>query len=143
MGGFVYIMTNASMPGVVKIGRTKLPPEERARQLQLPCDDRHYVRFEVAALVEADADRLDFGISSRRRSASLGHLRMPQSVRAASRASTPTPQSARDETLVSSRSSGVRRTLDRNFVSNFVTRRRNFIANFIARFFPLAISPIA
>jgi T5orf172 domain/Domain of unknown function (DUF4268) len=32
-GGFVYIMTNQTMPGLVKIGSTKLSPEERARQL--------------------------------------------------------------------------------------------------------------
>ena len=31
--GYVYIMTNRAMPGLVKIGSTKLPPEERARQL--------------------------------------------------------------------------------------------------------------
>jgi T5orf172 domain/Domain of unknown function (DUF4268) len=32
-GGYVYIMTNRTMPGLVKIGSTKLAPEERARQL--------------------------------------------------------------------------------------------------------------
>ncbi len=31
--GYVYIMVNRAMPGIVKIGSTKLPPEERARQL--------------------------------------------------------------------------------------------------------------
>jgi hypothetical protein len=30
---WVYILTNRAMPGLVKIGSTKLPPEERARQL--------------------------------------------------------------------------------------------------------------
>jgi hypothetical protein len=32
-GGYVYIMTNRAMPDLVKIGSTKLPPEDRARQL--------------------------------------------------------------------------------------------------------------
>jgi hypothetical protein len=31
--GYVYILVNRAMPGIVKIGSTKLPPEERARQL--------------------------------------------------------------------------------------------------------------
>jgi hypothetical protein len=31
--GYVYILVNRAMPGMVKIGSTKLPPEERARQL--------------------------------------------------------------------------------------------------------------
>jgi len=30
---WVYILTSRAMPGLVKIGSTKLPPEERARQL--------------------------------------------------------------------------------------------------------------
>jgi hypothetical protein len=32
-GGWVYLMTNPSMPGLVKIGSTTLTPQERARQL--------------------------------------------------------------------------------------------------------------
>jgi len=32
-GGYVYIMTNPAMPGLVKIGSTTLTPDERARQL--------------------------------------------------------------------------------------------------------------
>jgi T5orf172 domain len=32
-GGYVYIMTNSSMPGLVKIGSTNFQPDERARQL--------------------------------------------------------------------------------------------------------------
>jgi hypothetical protein len=32
-GGYVYILTNSAMPGIVKIGSTKLSPEARARQL--------------------------------------------------------------------------------------------------------------
>jgi hypothetical protein len=31
--GFVYVMTNESMPGIVKVGRTSLLPEDRARDL--------------------------------------------------------------------------------------------------------------
>ena len=31
--GYVYIMTNPAMPGLVKIGSTTLLPDERARQL--------------------------------------------------------------------------------------------------------------
>jgi hypothetical protein len=31
--GYVYILVNRAMPGIVKIGSTKLPPEQRARQL--------------------------------------------------------------------------------------------------------------
>jgi hypothetical protein len=30
---WVYILTSRAMAGLVKIGSTKLPPEERARQL--------------------------------------------------------------------------------------------------------------
>jgi hypothetical protein len=33
MPGYVYILTNRTMPGLVKIGSTKLTPNERARQL--------------------------------------------------------------------------------------------------------------
>src|SRR5262252_7740436 len=32
-GGYVYFMTNPAMPGHVKIGSTRLHPDERARQL--------------------------------------------------------------------------------------------------------------
>jgi Domain of unknown function (DUF4268)/T5orf172 domain len=32
-GGYVYILTNPKIPGLVKIGSTKLTPDERARQL--------------------------------------------------------------------------------------------------------------
>ena len=32
-GGFVYILTNSKMPGIVKIGSTRLHPIQRARQL--------------------------------------------------------------------------------------------------------------
>jgi len=32
-GGFVYFMTNQAIPGHVKIGSTRLHPDERARQL--------------------------------------------------------------------------------------------------------------
>ena len=33
--GWVYIMRNVAMPGMVKIGKTTLSPEERARQLSI------------------------------------------------------------------------------------------------------------
>ncbi|TBV74803.1 GIY-YIG nuclease family protein [Pseudoxanthomonas winnipegensis] len=32
--GYVYILTNTSMPGLIKIGKTRLNPEDRANQLQ-------------------------------------------------------------------------------------------------------------
>lgn len=38
--GFVYVMTNEAMPGIVKIGCSKHDPRERAKQLQstgVPC----------------------------------------------------------------------------------------------------------
>lgn len=33
MGGYVYILTNRKMPGIVKLGSTKLHPDNRAQQL--------------------------------------------------------------------------------------------------------------
>lgn len=36
MEGYVYIMTNVAMPGLVKIGSTKRSPEERRRELSRP-----------------------------------------------------------------------------------------------------------
>ena len=35
-GGYVYFMTNPAMPGHIKIGITRLHPDERARQLSSP-----------------------------------------------------------------------------------------------------------
>jgi hypothetical protein len=50
-GGYVYVMTNPAMPGLVKIGSTKLSPEDRARQLSTtgvpaPFHVIAYCRFE-------------------------------------------------------------------------------------------------
>jgi hypothetical protein len=50
-GGYVYIMANSAMPGIVKIGSTKLTPEARARQLSTtgvpaPFQVIAYYRFE-------------------------------------------------------------------------------------------------
>lgn len=49
MGGYVYVMTNKSVRGLVKIGKTKRPPHERAKGLdraQLPYsyEVRHFVQ---------------------------------------------------------------------------------------------------
>ena len=34
MRGFVYVLTNSAMPGLVKIGKTERTPDERAEELQ-------------------------------------------------------------------------------------------------------------
>jgi Domain of unknown function (DUF4268)/T5orf172 domain len=51
IGGYVYVLTNAAMPGIVKIGSTKLLPELRAQQLSTtgvpgPFKVIAYFRFE-------------------------------------------------------------------------------------------------
>lgn len=47
--GYVYILSNRSMPGLVKIGQTRRSPEERAREMSrntsIPAD--FVVEFEV------------------------------------------------------------------------------------------------
>ena len=55
--GYVYILTNRAMPGLVKIGRTKKPPKDRAAQLYtsgvpLPFEVYAYLRVKNPRLVE-------------------------------------------------------------------------------------------
>ena len=59
MGGYVYVMTNKSVRGLVKIGKTKHPPHQRAKGLdraQLPYsyEVRHFVRVPDPHRVEKE-----------------------------------------------------------------------------------------
>ena len=62
-GGFVYVITNRAMPGLVKVGRTTRMPEERARELggagvPYPYEVRYALRTSAHRAVEAAAHRL-------------------------------------------------------------------------------------
>ena len=58
MAGFIYILTNSAMPGLVKIGMTLGDPEERARQLSqgtgTPVSFDVYAAFPVVDAVRAE-----------------------------------------------------------------------------------------
>jgi T5orf172 domain/Domain of unknown function (DUF4268) len=61
-GGYVYFMTNQAMPGHVKIGSTRLHPDERARQLSSgtavarPFKTIAFEWFEDGALLHAERE---------------------------------------------------------------------------------------
>ena len=62
-GGFVYVITNRAMPGLVKVGRTTRMPEERARELggagvPYPYEVRYALRTSAHRAVEAAAHKL-------------------------------------------------------------------------------------
>ncbi len=55
--GYIYILSNSAMPGILKIGRTDRQPELRARELRTtgvphPFTLEHYVEVENSALAE-------------------------------------------------------------------------------------------
>jgi hypothetical protein len=51
-GGYVYIMTNPAMPGLVKIGSTKLMPEKRAHELSKSTAVPHPFQVEASHLFD-------------------------------------------------------------------------------------------
>jgi len=62
-GGFVYVITNRAMPGLVKVGRTTRMPEDRARELggagvPYPYEVRYALRTSAHRAVEAAAHKL-------------------------------------------------------------------------------------
>jgi len=56
--GFIYVLTNSAMPGLVKIGMTQNDPEERARQLSqgtgTPASFAVYAVFPVVDAIKAE-----------------------------------------------------------------------------------------
>ena len=61
--GYIYILSNAAMPGLLKIGRTDRHPEQRARELRTtgvpqPFVLEHYVGVEDSASAEAQVHNL-------------------------------------------------------------------------------------
>ncbi len=60
--GFVYIMTNPDMPGLVKVGMTKRVPTERAKDddmtgLPKPHETQYYAFFDDMARAEKEAHK--------------------------------------------------------------------------------------
>jgi len=60
--GFVYIMTNDSMPGLVKVGMSKKVPTERAKELEdtgvpKPYEVQYYAFFDNMHLAEKEAHK--------------------------------------------------------------------------------------
>ncbi len=61
--GYLYILSNAAMPGLLKIGRTDRQPEQRARELHTtgvphPFVLEHYAAVEDSANAEAQVHKL-------------------------------------------------------------------------------------
>ena len=61
--GYIYILSNTAMPGLLKIGRTNRQPELRARELRTtgvphPFVLEHYVEVENSALAEKQLHQL-------------------------------------------------------------------------------------
>ena len=61
--GYIYILSNAAMPGLLKIRRTDRQPEQRARELRTTGDPHpfvleHYVAVEDSSKSEAQVYRL-------------------------------------------------------------------------------------
>ena len=61
--GYIYIIGNAAMPGLLKIRRTDRQPEQRARELRTtgvphPFVLEHYVAVEDSSKSEAQVHRL-------------------------------------------------------------------------------------
>jgi hypothetical protein len=95
-----------------------MPPKRTAPTRQLghvTGHDRQHVGLEVAALVEEGADRRDIG-----RKVEMALSRIKEAA-----------AEVLDRHETKQASSRVRRTLDRNFVTNLVTRRLNFVTNFV------------
>jgi hypothetical protein len=68
--GYIYILSNSAMPGLLKIGRTDRHPEQRARELHTtgvphPFVLEHFIDVEDSAHAEAEIHRLLQGKGTR------------------------------------------------------------------------------